>query len=363
MGSTAEIAARYAGDADRDRVLHPDVAQALVGAGFARHFVPTEYCGTAGTFTVLARALIEVGTACASAAWCGMIFATSSRMAGFLPAEGRHEIWADSPDVPIAAALVPNGSVPVRGHGGWRLSGQWRYLSGVDFAHWALLCATPDFPGDRENWFFAVPSDDFSIQDTWHTVGMRGTGSNTLLLDDVFVPDHRCFPQRTLLRGVDDAVAAPCYRIPLLGAHPPLFAAPTLGAARMGVAAWTEMTGRARTSAGPAATRTSSQLALTRSTSDLDAAQLLLERATATADSGALDDLLVARNVRDATAAAEHVVAAVERVFRSGGMRAQTEQGPVQRAWRDVHTATSHAVLDIECSSQLFARSVWRWGD
>lgn len=354
----AEVAARHSGPADRERRLVRDVADVLVEAGFASHFTPKEHRGREGTFSELARALIEVGEACASAAWCGLIFATSSRMASYLPAEGQQDIWVDGPSVPIAAALAPSGATR-RSGGGWRLSGRWRFLSGVDFADWALLCAVVT-TGDRsETRYFAVPRSDYTVLDTWYSTGMRGTGSNTVELDDAFVPDHRCFPQDTLLRGIDEPGVAACYKTPLCGGHPPLFVAPALGAAQMALANWTEATARGVTSGAVREVKVTAQLTLALSAAQLDAAQLLLERAVKTADFGAIDERLVARNSRDASMIAEYVVGAVDRVFHAGGMQAQVEGNPMQRAWRDVHAAASHVVLDVERNSQRFARWVW----
>ncbi|MGK5627222.1 acyl-CoA dehydrogenase family protein [Streptomyces sp. URMC 123] len=348
-------AAEHAAAADADRRLPDDVAAAVVDAGFARHFTPAAYGGRGGTFTGLLRTTAEVAHGCAAAAWCGMIYALSSRMAALLPPAAQAELWDAGPDVPIAAALNPAGTAR-RTPDGWWLSGRWSFLSGVDHAHWALLCAPAGTGDDREPRYFLVPRRDCAVHDTWFTLGMRGTGSNTVELDGVLVPEHRTYPQVTLLRGSRSPAAAACYRVPLLGAHAPVFVAPAWGAARAAYDTWAaEVTRHARGS-GTTAVGTGVQLTLARAAAELDAARLLLDRATEVTDTGAMTGALAARNARDATMAAELVRAAVDRVFHAGGSRVQSQSHPVQRAWRDVHAATAHAVLSAERTSGHFAR-------
>ncbi|WP_344037588.1 hydrolase [Saccharothrix xinjiangensis] len=339
----AELAADHAPAADRARRLRAEVVAALAGAGFAGHFASPPGGPARGTFTELLRALVTVGEACASASWCGLIFATSARMAGFLPAAGRAELWRDGPDVPIATGLTPAGRAERVGDR-WRVDGEWRFVSAVEFAEWALVRAPVGSGSD--SCFFAVPRRRWTVRDTWFTVGMRGTGSNSLRLDGVTVPDHLVFPAEAVFRGSDDPGAPAFLRPPLLGGHPPLFAATALGAARGGLRSWT-----AKRPAGASAAP-----ALARSSGELDAAGMLLERAAAAADSG---DGPAARTARDSFVAAELVLGAVERLFRAAGTRAQAAPDPLERAWRDVHAATSHAALGAERNSEHYARHVW----
>lgn len=117
----AALAAQHAATADNERRLAPDVAAALVDAGFARHFVPADHGGTAGSFTALAEAVRTIARGCPAAGWSAMIMATSARLAGRLPRAGRKDIWGQSADVPIAAALNPGAR-----HGGSRTDGSCR---------------------------------------------------------------------------------------------------------------------------------------------------------------------------------------------------------------------------------------------
>ncbi|MEV4217492.1 hydrolase [Nonomuraea sp. NPDC049725] len=346
--AVAKLAGERAAEAEAARRLPEDVVAAILDAGFARHFVPRGHGGHEAAFTELRRALATVGESCASASWCALIVATSGRMAAYLPAEGQAEVWSEGPDAAISAALVPSGTAEETS-GGWRLSGEWHFLSGVDFSDWALLCApAPDGPR-----FFAVPRGDYRIRNTWFTLGMRGTGSNTVVADGVLVPRHRAVAQGAVFRGHSEHSAAPCHQTPLAAVAGALFAAPALGSATAMLRAWTAQ----QTAKGPGLPPPA-QLELARSSAELDAALLLTERATAIADLGRVAPATAARNARDASLAAQLVRAAAARLFESGGSQAQRDDSDLQRYWRDVQSATSHAALRFERTSGPYAQSL-----
>ncbi|MBD0694978.1 acyl-CoA dehydrogenase family protein, partial [Streptomyces sp. CBMA123] len=234
------VAAKHAADADQQRRLHPDVVHGVVAAGFARHFVPERWGGDAGGFADLLAAVATVGEGCTSAAWVAALTATVPRMAAHLPLAGQREIWADGPDTLLVGALMPLGRAE-RAPGGWRLTGTWSFVSAVEFADWALVCGqTPGEDGGRVARYFAVRRGDFQVQDTWFTVGMRGTGSNTLTVADVFVPDQRVCTRAAVLDGECPGAVDGCTRVPLKAVNGLSFAAPVLGAARALLAGWAD---------------------------------------------------------------------------------------------------------------------------
>ncbi|MFI6348042.1 hydrolase [Streptomyces sp. NPDC050560] len=345
--------AKHAPAADGDRQLSPEVVAALREAGFARHFVPGRRSGAAGRFVPLGRALERVAEGCLSAAWCAMIYATSGRMAAYLPEEGRAELWDDGPDTLIAAGLVPARGTRAA-PGGWRLTGEWRPVSGVRGAEWLLLCAVaPAADESPKLRFFAVPADRARVVDTWDTVGMRGTGSHTVVLDDEFVPRHRTFSHAALFAGaVGHDEADPCHGVPMLGAAPPLFAAPAVGAARGALREWS----RGRRGGPDAYARTAEALTFARAAGDTDAAALLLARGLGALDRAPVAEPVAARTARDATLAAEGAVRVVDLLFGASGSGARDTAAPLQRIWRDVHCATTHAALRFERTGAAWAR-------
>ncbi|QEU89975.1 hypothetical protein [Streptomyces kanamyceticus] len=354
LSGLTDLAAAHAPEADRARRLTPDVLTGLLGAGFARHFVPARHGGAEGTFTDLARAVRTVATGCVSAAWVGLIYATAGRMAAFLPDAGQAELWAEGPDAAVSSALRPSGRATLSGDV-WTVTGRWDFLSGVDFADWALLCVAGDDcagePADGVR-YFAVPRAAWTVEHTWHPTGMRATASDSVHVEQVRVPCSRSFGHSALMSGSDDPDAAACYRAPLQGSGPPLFVAPALGGATRALTAWAG--GRAKRDA-------TARLALTRGSAELDIARLLLDRSVAAADEPGMSREAVARVLRDAAVAARLVRDAVDRVVDLSGSAMLSEADPLQRAWRDVRTATAHGALDLDRSSTQYVRDIWGW--
>lgn len=134
------LAALHAEDADHRRGLSREVTDGIRAAGFARHFVAARFGGAEGSFAELTRAVITVGESCAASAWCASLAAYSARFASHLPEEGHQALWGASPDTVVATGLMPAGRAR-RADGGWQVTGQWAYVSGIDFADWVMLCA------------------------------------------------------------------------------------------------------------------------------------------------------------------------------------------------------------------------------
>lgn len=233
----AELAGKRAADAEQQRRLSPDVVDAVLRAGFAAHFVPVAHGGRAATFGELVEPVAVLGEACASTAWYASLTASLGRMAAYLPDEGQAELWSDGPDALIVGALMPLGRAE-KTPGGWHVSGTWPFVSVVDHSDWALICAKVG----EEPWFFAVPRQEYGIVDSWYPMGMRGTGSNTLVLDGVFVPDARACTRAAIAAGLGPDAEAICHTVPMRAVNGLAFALPMLGAARGAAAVWTSWT-------------------------------------------------------------------------------------------------------------------------
>lgn len=333
--------------------------RALVAAGFARHFVPAGLGGAAGTFAELTEAVTVLGAACPATAWCASVVANLARMAAYLPGEGRKEIWRDGPDTVVVGAVSPKGRAR-RDGSGWRLSGAWPYVSAVDLSDWALVLGTGKGDGeDPCTLMFAVPRDRYRVERTWSDVGMRASGSNTLVVEDVHVPGLLTFNAADLFGGQAPGLESPCHRVPLTATSGLSFSAPILGAAEGALAHWSGHAAeriRAAERPGPGPGRGYYEEVLARSSGEIDAARLLLERAAGVADRGPLVTPAEAtRNQRDCALATDLLVTAVDRLFRASGTAGHSTDHPLQRLWRDVHSAAGHVVLQFGPSAAAYA--------
>ncbi|WP_434448542.1 acyl-CoA dehydrogenase family protein [Lentzea sp. E54] len=332
------LAADHAADADATRRLAPEVVEALREAGFARHFVAAERGGAEGSFAELTEAVLTVGQGCASVAWCASLAAYSARFAGHLPKAGHDEIWASSADTFVVTALPPMGKGTVTG-GGHRLSGRWSYVSGADFAEWALLCGTA---GD-ESRFFALPRKDFSVIETWDSVGMKATSSHSVVVDDVFVPEHLSFPRSDMVAGTSWSPVA-SHNVPFQAVGGLTFAAPAVGAALGALdACVAALTGKKQS--------VTSAVDLVRAAAQIDSARFLVAQNAKVIDDREFTPAAMARNERNGAYTAEVLVDAAGGLVRAAGTSGLAEGAALQRFWRDVVSCTSHIALRYETAS------------
>lgn len=338
------LATRHAADADSSRKLAREVADAVRDAGFPRHFVAEKWGGAEGSFADLTRAVVTVGQGCASTAWYASLAAYSARFAAHLPQEGQQAVWGESPDTVIATALMPAGRA-TPADGGWRLSGRWGYVSGIDFADWALVCAVvAGADGPPAMRFFALPWGTWTVDATWDNVGMRATGSHTVTVNDVLVAEHFSFDRQELLTGRNSSSDLPVHNVPLQAISGLPFIAPVAGAAAGALeAAAATVTGRRRTPA--------KEVKLVRAAGRIDAARLIVEQNADAADTHRFTRALLARSERNATFAAETFQDAAALLVSVAGTGGLGETHALQRHWRDITTATGHVALQYETSA------------
>jgi two-component flavin-dependent monooxygenase len=347
MAEVTKLAGAQAAQADAERRVSPDVMRAVVEAGFARWLVPTRWGGDERGYQELTAAVTKLGAECSSTAWLACLAAHAARYVACLPEQGQADVWGDGPDPLVAAVIKPLGAA-VAVEGGFRLTGSWTYVSGVEYADWVLVTGPAPGPksGGQPMRLFAVPRGDYTFEDTWSSLGMRGTGSHTLILADVFVPEHRVCLREDAMRGATVGLPG---RTPLPNAAVSglTFVTPALGAARGALAVAAQLVAVAPT--GPrAGAGQAYQVDFARAAGEIDTAQLLLERGAAVVDAGALSPDLARRNRRDFALALQMLADATDRLLRIGGTRAQEDGHPLQRYWRDVRSVTGHAVVQFE---------------
>jgi 3-hydroxy-9,10-secoandrosta-1,3,5(10)-triene-9,17-dione monooxygenase len=244
--------------------------------------------------------------------------------------------------------------------GGFTFSGRWSFSSGCDHAQWVflggLVIGDEGTPVDFRT--FLLPRADYEIVDVWDTIGLRGTGSNDIVVKDVFVPEHRTlsFMDTGRCYGPGQALNdAPLYKLPFASVFSNSIAVPILGMAQGAYDSYLEWTReRVRASTGnKAADDSFNQLRIAESAAQLDAAVLQIERNIAEllahAERGEkIPTALRVRVRRDQVNATTAGIAAVDRLFESAGGRALRTGTPIQRFWRDAHAGRVHAINDPE---------------
>ena len=191
VAEIAPILDRTAAESERLRTLCREATDAMHAAGLFGMWVPREAGGFDIDLVTQVEAIVELARADMSACWTVMIGNTvTASMAASLPAEGFAEVFVGE-GLPVAAgSLKPSGRAE-RVAGGYRATGQWGFGSGILHAEWIVAnCLTED-QGQTQGISLAVPIAEVEVHDDWHVAGLRGTGSCTYAVTDVFVPDRR----------------------------------------------------------------------------------------------------------------------------------------------------------------------------
>jgi 3-hydroxy-9,10-secoandrosta-1,3,5(10)-triene-9,17-dione monooxygenase len=191
-------------------------------AGFFKVLQPEQWGGYAMDPQVFYAIGLEVAKHCMSSAWVLGVVAVHNWQLAVFDDRAAQDVWSDDPETLISSSYAPVGKVKVV-DGGFRLSGRWSFSSGSAHCKWAFLGAvvpTPEAPFDMANYrTFLVPVSDYEIVDNWDVVGLQGTGSNDIVVEDAFVPEHRTHKSMDgyLCDNPGNIVnSAPLYRMPFM---------------------------------------------------------------------------------------------------------------------------------------------------
>jgi alkylation response protein AidB-like acyl-CoA dehydrogenase len=311
----------------------------------------------------------ELAQGCGSSSWNAMILSGGGYVASLLGARARHELWSNDPHAAVCVTLAPNGASR-RVEGGLVASARCQPLSGVDQASWALV-HVPEH--DQEGnlirpVLLLVPMSDVLVERTWHVAGMQGTGSNTVVLDDVFVPDHRVVSFPKILSGgyAAEYPGEPLAAATILSFLVVTTMGPVLGMADAALEHTLKILSNGK-SIGASFYRNaidspSVQFNIADAASLIDTAKLHTFRAVDDVERGIhngvqLDLATRARIRMDAGVAAKNARAAVDLLLNVGGARGFALSNPVQRIWRNVEVATRHPMLSTDLAREIYARA------
>jgi alkylation response protein AidB-like acyl-CoA dehydrogenase len=175
-------------------------------AKILRILQPRRFGGLQGRFSLFSRIVEELTYGCASSAWVYAVLAEHQWIIAQYPEQAQIDVWGADPYAVAASSLAPRAAAK-KVTGGWRLSGKFPFSSGCDHAQWAILGAFLGAPGDPHHIaYLLVPLSDIEIVDDWQVLGLAGTGSKSLALNDVFVPEHRVVMVSDLFAGTPPGV-------------------------------------------------------------------------------------------------------------------------------------------------------------
>jgi 3-hydroxy-9,10-secoandrosta-1,3,5(10)-triene-9,17-dione monooxygenase len=352
-------------ETENARRVPDESIKSLQEVGFFKLLQPKSYGGYEADPVSFYTAVKLIASACGSTGWVASILGVHPWHVALFEPQAQEDVWATDVDTRISSSYAPMGKATVV-PGGYRLSGRWSFSSGCDHATWALL-GGPAFEDGKPVDFctYLLPIEDYTIIDVWDTVGLRGTGSNDILVEDVFVPQHRALSFAATSRCKTPGQRlnpGPLYQLPYGSVHPSTITAPIIGMAQGAYDAHVEHQ-RERVRAAYAGEQSREdpfvKVRIAEAATEIDAAWLQLTRN--------IDELyqLAGRGEklpfstrlrvrRDQVKGTERAIAAIDRLFDNSGGRALRAGTPIQRFWRDAHAGRVHAANDPERAYTMF---------
>lgn len=342
------------------RRIPDETIKALQETGFFRLLQPKNFGGYEADPVTFYAAAKEIASACGSTGWVSSIVGVHNWHLALFPAQAQQNVWSEDSDTRISSSYAPMGKARIV-DGGYRLTGKWSWSSGSDHGQWVMLGGPVISDEGKPVDFctYLVPRADYQVLDVWNSVGLRGTGSNDILVEDAFIPTHHVLSFMDMGKGTSPGLAenpAPLYKMPWGTVHPTTIAAPIVGMAYGAYAAHVEHQGkrvRAAFAGEKAKDDPFTKVRIAEAASDIDAAWRQLsgnvadEFALLSAGQTVPMSLRLAAR-RDQVRATARSIASIDRLFESSGASALQNGTPIQRFWRDAHAGRVHAANDAE---------------
>jgi 3-hydroxy-9,10-secoandrosta-1,3,5(10)-triene-9,17-dione monooxygenase len=366
LGRAHEIAPGYAARAQRTEEHRAPLAESLsemIDAGLLATLTPKVYGGHQLPVATMSHIVAILSAACPSTGWVSAFYMGAAWRAMIFPEQCQRELFADQAYLLNAGQASPLQTV-LRVKGGYCLSGQTPWSSGSVHAQWITFMGVAQ-GGDHppEPMVFMVPRDEAVLVDTWQVAGMRGTGSNDMRVDEVFVPAHRAASFVAALEGKTpgQALHGAMYQQPFIPFLMCEVVPVLVGALRGAALAFTDRTRvRQGTLSGvKAANRQAAQMRLGRGLAAADAAETLLEAylerfmRVREEQNEITDRAAMKLKAAFITDLCRNAINDLARGFGGDGFR---EQSPLQRYFRDINMLAVHAFLDIDTATETYGR-------
>lgn len=363
-----QIAANAALAEQLRRVPDENIAL-LKGIGLHRAFQPRAYGGAELSLPEFAECVVALSGACGGTAWAFSLLCTHSHQLAMFPKRLQDEVWGDNPDATASSSIAPFGKIE-EVEGGVIFNGEMGWSSGCDHAEWAIVgCNRFNAAGEKIYSFAVLPRSDYEIRDDWYAVGMRGSGSKTLVVKDAFVPEYRIQAAKDMMEGKsagfglypDSKIFYSPYR-PYFASG---FSAISLGIAERMLEAFKEKTrNRVRAYTGASVgTATPALMRLAESTHQVAAARALLEKTWQEhAEHGERKQYPSRTTLAfwrtNQAYAVKMCIEAVDRLFSAAGATSWFDGNEMQRLFRDSHMTGAHAYTDYDVCAQILGREL-----
>jgi 3-hydroxy-9,10-secoandrosta-1,3,5(10)-triene-9,17-dione monooxygenase len=355
-----------ADETERLRVVPEASIKELEETGFFKLLQPKRFDGLESDPIDFYTAVRDIASACGSTGWVSSVVGVHPWQVALFSDEAQQAVWGSDTSTRLSSSYAPTGKAVVA-DGGFQLSGKWSFSSGCDHCQWVLLGGLVFNAEDQVVDFrtFMVPRENYEIIDVWDMVGLRGTGSNDIVVDDVFIPQAftlsmgdtgRCFGPG------QEQNPSELYKLPFHSIFTGTITTPIIGMAKGAYEEHVAMQ-QQRTRAAYLGEKASldpfAAVRIARASSEIDAAWALLvnnireeQVHVSKGEKIPLGTRLKVR--RDQVIGSQRAIDAIDSLFEASGGRALTNGTYLQRAWRDAHAGRVHAANDPERALQLF---------
>jgi alkylation response protein AidB-like acyl-CoA dehydrogenase len=366
----APLLKKNAAEGEQNRRVVQESIDALTEAGLFKVAVPKRYGGYAMNMRSMLDVSKAIGAADGGTAWVVTLTNVCAWLTSLFPEQAQDDVFGADPDAKVSGVLTPTASAE-KVDGGYEVSGRWYYNSGSWHATWAVLgLPLQDETGKVVDQALSlVPTDQLTLDETWFVAGMKSSGSNCLVAENVFVPEHRIMSVPPAVQGEypgNGADAEPFYRSAFVPVLSLVLIGTQLG---LGQAALDFVIEKAPKKAisytffEKQSDSVAFQLQIAQASQLLDTANLHAYRAAQDIDEAAasgkyLDYTTRARVRADTGWVAEHVTKAIDLLLSAHGAASFAEVNPLQRIWRDSATAARHAVISPAVSYEVYGKAL-----
>ncbi|MFO7550020.1 MAG: flavin-dependent monooxygenase [Haliea sp.] len=350
---------RNAAEARKLRRVPQENIDALQEAGFFLALQPRRWGGHEVDPQDFFRMHLAIAENCMSSAWASGIVAVHAFQLALMDERAQQDVWGKDIHTRISSSYAPLGKVTAV-EGGFRLSGRWGWSSGSDHCTWVFLGAICPDGGFRS---FLVPRGDYEIVDTWHAMGLQGTGSNDIVVNDAFVPDYRTHKAEDGFLGTNPGVtadSAPLYRLPWAQLFVRVVSTPAIGAARDALDLYRQLVvGKASGDLTKLAGDTATQERIAAAITSIDEMEAILfrnfDRMMTQVTAG--EEVPVLERIKyryQASLVIERCMAVVDSLFSSAGGGSVFLGSEIQQRFLDIHTGRAH----VANNPTAFARNL-----
>ncbi len=353
-------------EAERLRQVPEASVKALEETGFFRMLQPKRFDGLESDPLDFFAAVRDIASADGSTGWISSVLGVHPWQVALFADEAQQAVWGSDTNTRLSSSYAPTGKA-VLTEGGYKLSGKWSFSSGSAHATWVLLGGLVfNEEGNVVDFkTFMIPRDKYEIVDVWNVVGLRGTGSNDIVVEETFVPEAFTLSMSDTGRCFGPGQAqntSNLYKLPFHSLFTSTITTPIIGMASGAYDEHVEMQQK-RVRAAYLGEKASSDpfaaVRIARAGSEIDAAWALLmgnlREEIAHVERGEQVPLQLRLKVRrDQVLGTQRAIDAIDELFEASGGRALAEGTYLQRAWRDAHAGRVHAANDPERALKLY---------